>query len=1071
MTYNNFHKHTDYSNISTPDVIVKPMNYINRMKELGHINYFTTEHRYGGNFLEAYDLCQLENFKMIFGVEAYIVKNRLEKDNGNYHIVLIAKNINGFKQINKILSKSNIDGFYYKSRIDLELILELNPEDIFITSACFSGIASVKLTFNDFIKPIYNHFKNNFFLETQAHLHKIQIEHNKNILEISNKYNISLIHGNDSHYIYPDQSEDRNLFLKGKGIKYKEEVGFILDYPDLETIQKRYLNQKVLSIKQINNSIENTLIFNNCENLNFNKDIKMPSIYKDQDKNFQLRKILNEKWKIERKSIPEDRWNEYKEAIKFEYNIIEKTNMTDYFLLNEKIINKAINEYGGILSKTGRGSAVSFYINKLLGFTEIDRLDSEINLYPTRFMSISRILESKSLPDIDFNWVDIEPPVKSAKDILGEDCVYYMIAYGTMKESCAFRNMCRAIKSDMEEEIIKIDKNNMNKDEIKNIENRNKNINEKIKQFNYEYNEVGKNLENYITNEKWSKIIKDSKKFIGVIDNISPSPCSFLLLDKPISEELGLLKVGTEICACIDGYTADVWKYLKNDFLTVKVWKIISETFKILNIPMLTIKELRLLLDEKIWILYEKKLTATLNQIDTDMSSQMVSEYCPKTVNELSAFVAAIRPGFASLLNKFLNRKTHTTGILVLDEVLKDSFCYMLYQESIMKFLIWCGLSEDSTYDVIKKIAKKKFKEEELNELKSKLIKGFINNVGSDEKFNDIWQVIEDAVKYAFNASHSLSVAWDSIYGAYLKANHSLIYFTVVLNNYSDNMNSTFKIFNELHYFNISLNPIKFRYSKDIYWFDKVTNSIYKGLSSIKGFGEKGHIGDKLYTLKDNKYDTFLELLNDICKNLKIGFSNLKILIKLSYFSEFGNDRKLYKFLEYYEKYVECKTFKKKDIIDETIILLLKQCCEESDLSFTKFDEIKFFNLIWDQITEEKTNLYTKIKDELEYYGYIQTTIPKLSEDYAVVLELNTKSWHPIITLYRLSDGTIEKIKVDGKNFKYNEFKQFDIIKTIEKEEDFKNKYLGKDANGKNMYEKLQEKEWKLTQWKIVDVE
>jgi DNA polymerase III alpha subunit len=195
-----------------------------------------------------------------------------------------------------------------------------------------------------------------------------------------------------------------------------------------------------------------------------------------------------------------------------------------------------------------------------------------------------------------------------------------MMALGTLQESSAFRNLCRAYDLPINE-----------------------------------YNEIAKNLlveingkevyrEEYIKNEKWGKLIEESKKFVGVIDSISPSPCSFIMLDKPISEEIGLIKIGDTICASIDGITADNWKYLKNDFLTVKVWKIISETFKLLNNPIPNIEEMRLLIDDKIWNLYENGLTATLNQVDTEISTKMMRKYKAKTVSELSAFVAAIRP-------------------------------------------------------------------------------------------------------------------------------------------------------------------------------------------------------------------------------------------------------------------------------------------------------------------------------------------------------------------------------------------------------------------------------------------
>lgn len=986
MRYNNYHKHTHETNPKALDCVVKPIDYINRALEIGHTSYFTTEHGWSGKFLESYDLCKQFNLKMIYAVEAYIVKDRFEKDRTNAHIVLIAKNINGFKQINKIISESNKTGFYYKNRIDIDLLLQLNPDDVYITSACIAGIASISFHVNDFIMPIKDHFKDNFYLEVQSHNHKKQIDHNKYVLELSQKYNISIIHANDSHYIYPEQSSDRDLFLKGKGIIYEEEDGFILDYPDYETVVQRYVEQEVLSDNEIKVALNNTLIFDKCEDLGFTKEIKMPKFkHESLDNNTLIKNILNEKFKKEIPNIDKCKYKEYLEAIRFEANIIEKTNMADYFLWNEKIIDRAVNTYNGILTKTGRGSGVSFYINKLLGFTEIDRIDSDITLYPTRFMSIARILQTGSLPDIDFNWADVEAPIKASKDLLGEDGVAYMYALGTMQKSEAFRNLCRAYNLKMED-----------------------------------YNEVGKNLDEYIGHEYWGKLIKESEIFIDVIDSISPSPCSFVLLDKSISEELSLIRVGKEgdirLCACIDKTIADEWNYLKNDYLVVRVWYIISETFKLLNLPIPNIKELKTKLDDRVWDLYTKGLTATLNQTDTDMSTKMVMQYKPRSVAELSAFIAAIRPGFASLLQKFLNREKHSTGIPELDELLSDSFCYMLYQESIMKFLVWCGISEDITYDIIKKISKKKFKEKELIELKQNLLNGFIKNTGSDDKFDDVWQVIEDASRYSFNASHSLSYAWDSLYGAYLKVNHPLEYFTVVLNEYSGNTEKTNKITSELSYFQIKLKPVKFRYSHNNYMFDKETNSIYKGITSIKGIGESNDVAGQLLQFKDNKYKSFLDLLIDV-KNTSIGSSNIKILIELDFFSEFGDINKLLKCYEIFENLYERKQIPK-DSLDKfnlTAEIMDKYSNKITEKLYKEFDTKSIIEELFEQIEYKKRSVIEKLVSEHEYYGYLQSTF-QVDESYFIVLEINTK-YTPRIKTYNLYSGEEREFKIYKNNF------------------------------------------------------
>lgn len=920
--------------------------------------------------------------------------DRKEKDRTNNHIILISKNIRSFKEINSILSEANQSGFYYQPRIDLELLLKLTPEHTIITTACINSRIDGENSIEKFILPLHSHFKDNFYLEVQAHPHPSQAEHNKNILKLYEELNIPIIHANDSHYIYSEQDIDRDLFLQGKGIYYDEEEGFILDYPDYETILERYKKQGVLSPELAEEAIANTLIFDECEDLGFTKEIKMPTIYPKlttEQKHKKLKEIINKKWKQERHNIPKEKHKLYFDEIRKEVNIIEETSevkTVDYFLLNERIINRAVNKYGGVLTRTGRGSAVSFYINKLLGFTEIDRIEAPVPLYPTRFMSKSRILETKSLPDVDFNTADQEPFIKASKDLLGEDNIYWMISYGTMQESEAFRNLCRAKNLQMEE-----------------------------------YNEIAKNLDEYKDDPRWKDLIEQSKKYIGVIDSASPSPCSFLLLNKPISEEVGVLKIKDKFCCCIDRDTADQWKFLKNDYLKVVVWEIIANVFELINKPIPNIKQLVNNLDNRVWNLYKQGLTATLNQADSSFATPLVKKYSPQSTGEMAMFVAAIRPGFASLLDTFLERKSYTTGVKELDELLSDSANFMLFQEGIMKFLMWCGINEDETYGIIKKISKKKFKEKELDELKNKLKINFKEKTGSLDKFDNVWNVIEDAANYSFNASHAYSVALDSLYGAYLKANYPLEYFTVVLNTYQDNTNKTEKIIGELPHFNIKIKNIKFRKSSAKNTPDKETNSIYKGIASLKFCGIK--MAEELYALGENEYKSFLDLLIDI-KNSSIDSRQLNILTSLNFFSEFGNNQKLLDYVGLFNQYYGKKTIKKEKLSEEQYDIL-KNYTKETEKTLKDFQSYEYLQFMWDQLPDTSMPVKEQVQTEIEYLGYPTSTFD-VDEDYVIVYNLETK-YSPKFQCYKLSSGKELTLKTPKKEFNKNKFSNYDIVK------------------------------------------
>lgn len=989
-----------YSNIVTLDVVVKPEDYMKRAKELGHKIYFTTEHGYNGNIYEALTLAEKYGLKVVSGMEAYYVPDRKEKDKSNYHLVLIALNTDGYKDLNYLLSESNVSGFYYKPRIDDELLFSINPKNIIVTTACVAGRLREEQGREEWILKMKNYFKDNFYLEVQAHPCQVQANYNKMILYYHNKYNIPIIHANDSHYILPEEAKYRSMFLKAKGINYPEEDNFILDYPDSDTLIKRYKEQGILNDSQIQEALNNTLIFDKAEKLDINKEIKLPQIFNNPlDK---LKQILNNAWAEERKNIPHEKWEEYLKAIREETKVIEDTNMAAYFVLNYYIIKNAIEKHNGVITKTGRGSAPSFYINKLLGFTNIDRVSAPIKLFPSRFMSTTRVLTSRSLADIDYNCADTQPFYESSKELLGNDGCYWMIAYKPLQTSSGFRLWCKA-------EGLNINEYNAVAMELAELS--------KVKKS---YTES-----NYYKDEKWKKLIDDSQHFVGVIESISMHPCSSLLMDKPISKEVGLIKTGDVICANITSYESDNYKFLKNDLLTVSVWSLINDTCKLAGINTPSIAELNSKLDEKTWKIYEKGLTCSINQADSDYATGLVQTYKPHSVAEMSAFVACIRPGCASLLNGFINRVPHTTGVKELDELFKDSFQMCLYQETIMSYLIWLGEPEGETYTIIKKIAKKKFKKEELEELKNRLKKQWIIKTGSDNYFEENWQVVQDAARYSFNCSHSLAYAYDSIYGAYLKSHYPLEYYTVALNSYQGDFDRTNKLTQELEYFKIKISSPKFRYSFGEYSCDKNTNTIYKGISSIKGLSKT--IGDKLYELKDNSYSIFLDLLID-CKEKGIGISDLTTLAKLDYFSEFGKIGKILRFLDIYNELYGKKILKKDKEYLVKKLYLKEFCAKETEKQYTGFDSYKCLSSLIDKMADEDISIKDKLLYQLQYFGYVDIVDTNINKDIWLVTDMVERSKNKIVDLYCINNGEKIKAKVRSKIFSSNPFNKGDLL-------------------------------------------
>ena len=1024
--YHNYHKHDHISGIFTPDTHIKPISYIERAIELGHDTYWTTNHGSGGDVFEALTLCDKYGLHCKFGLEGYIVENPIaldetgKLDKRNYHIVIIPITNDARKKVNYINSRANIDGFYYKPRIFLEDLLKLDKNEVYITTACSGGLLRDENSINRILQPLLEHFGNHLLLEVQNHNDPTQFEINQRCLMLSQGMGLKLIAANDSHYIYPEQAKDRLEFLKGKGINYGDEDSYILDYPDYDTMFQRFQKQGILADWQIKQAIENTLLFDECEDINIDKSIKMPSIYPDftpDEKVQELKRHVAYKFaKIAKEeNITGNNLDEYIAGIQEEMKIIEDTkeiNTADYFLFNEKLVDLAVNKYGGILTRTGRGSCGSFYINRVLGMTQLDRFNSKVKLYPERFMSTARLLENHALPDIDYNVVAQEPFIAAAKELLGEDGCYPMIAYGTMQLGEAFRNVCRS--------------HDMSFDE---------------------FNEVAKDIENHVNDVKWKPYVEEANKFVDTVVSASVHPCAFVLDNKNLLYEYGVVRLGNNICCMITSGEADEYKMLKDDFLIVMVWKLIAETFQMIDQPIMTVKKLLDISEnnDRIWDIYRNGITCTLNQVDGDWATSLVKDFKPRSDADMAMFVSSIRPSFNSWRDKFINHEDYSTGSYDLDKVLSSSNHYILFQENLMQYFEWLGVTPAESIGLIKKISKKKIKPEDFSNLEDRLRDNWIENTGSEDMFDETWQMIQSCMSYGFCSAHGLATGIDSMYGAYLKAYHPLEYYTVALTNYSDDMVRTLKLTKELSYFNIKLENIKFGKSKGIYALDKDNNTIYKGIGSLKYCNAQ--IADELYELSNNEYSTFVELLSDIKNNTSVNSRQLEILIGLNFFSDFGHNKYLLELNGLYDKFYSCKQIKK-DKLDELGLsnyLMQKYAGKETAKIYKEIDNIGLITELSNRIENKSLSVVDQVKFEKEYLGYVIYTNTQVQPCYYIVTEFITykNPLTPVFVLHNINTGQDIKTRIKkGTVFKNQPFGEYSILKIPEFKESFKHKMI-----------------------------
>ncbi len=1069
MMMENYHKHTTWSDLVQIDSTTSVEEFMRLSDKYGCKCYFSGEHGYPGEWLKMYDICkntldentrkkmQLNNpIAFRYSAEVYWVKDkdkifyekytdkkgkeqvREKKDNANCHMVLVARNYNAIRKLNYIISCAHVDGFYYKPRIDLKLLFELNKNDVYITSACIAGWKYEDA--EEIWLKIWEHFGDSFFLEYQTHNSKEQKALNKKIYEMSQKYGIQTIIGLDTHYISKEDCIKRDNLLKRKGLHYEEEDGWYMDFPNGEEAYRRMTDQAVLPSEEILYAMMNTHVFiNGCQDMTYDTGFKIPILDEYKDYDYQkradvLHKILEDKYEQEDE---EHHTPDRKEGMLYEFGEVKDSGTVDYFLDNSTLVDLAISKYGGQLTTTSRGSASSYYSSKLLGFTTMDRFEAEVPIYPERFITKERILSSHQMPDIDFNVSSQEPFVKAARELFGKHGCYPLLAVGTLGEKSGFKLYAdiKGIEPSVANDISKaIDQ-----------------YNEAIKQADDEEDKKDIHIEDYITDKEHLKIFNDSKSYQGIIEQAKVHACGFMLFngntrDKDvvgygdIRYEIGLIRCHSEstgkstIVANIEGGMLDSYGYVKDDFLIVDVVGIIYKLYHSIGREVPTVSELRKMVsgDELTWKMYSMGATCSLNQCEKASTTKKVMKYKPQNVKELAAFIAGIRPGFKSLINGFLDRIEYSNGEKAIDELLKDCFHYMLYQEAVMKIFSWLGIPMKDSYDTIKKISKKKLKGEALKHVEDTLKQHWSENIGNLDNFDPVYKVIKDSARYSFNAPHALAMANDSLYEAWMKAHHTSKFYEETLNHYQakGDKNKVNDLIKEAKAF-FGYSMASYEYGKDNSKFtiDDGTKTIYPNLSSVKGIGEKAVLD--MVAISKQGIDNFVDIYKSI-KGTSINASVFEKLVKIGYFKKFGSVKQLLSIMKIYDDWKGSngngrKTISKADIsklgLDGINIRRyatdVTKSGKVSDKQFTNVDWIGIVKELASKVPDEEFGILQLVKFQYEVLKYVDYVDESIEWRYVVVTDLNT-SYSPKFNAYSINNGKVVEMKVHKAKPKFD---------------------------------------------------
>ena len=667
-------------------------------------------------------------------------------------------------------------------------------------------------------------------------------------------------------------------------------------------------------------------------------------------------------------------------------------------------------------------SGVGYFTNTLLKFSRVDRFTSPVKLYPERFISKTRILETRSLPDLDMNLGNPEVFEAAQVKVLGADHAVPMIAFGTFKKKSAFKLYARAknldfsIANEISKQIEKYD------EAVKYADDDEK---DQIDIYNF-------------VDPQYHTYIKESVPYWGIVSDKKKAPCAFLLYDGSIREEIGLIRCKSEstkkdyIVAAIDGAIAEKYKFLKNDLLKVDVVLLINKIFNRIGRPLMSVNELMLECDgnQKVWDIYGKGLTIGVNQCEKPQAIKKLLRYKPQNVSELAAFIAAIRPAFKSMYSKFESREPFSYGIPAFDRLLQTPQfpqSFILYQEQTMTVLNYAGFPMDECYGIIKAIAKKH--PEKVRPLKSRFIEGFKQKlieegVEPDEASNksaDVWQIISDSCGYGFNSAHAMCMALDSMYCAYLKSHYPFEFYEVMLQTYSEKGNKD-KVAELKKEMSAGFNIIEGDYSwgKDNRKFvaDPSTNSILPSLLSIKGMSQKA--ANDLYEAArmnpniTNFYDCW-KLLQTV---KSLDRAKIDTLVSINYFKCFGGAKKIRKFMIYIDALYGRSQFSKTDVAPALYGVIEKYSETTEKLkTFRNFNYDSALYELWDSLADEDFSIPEKLRNEIYVFDYVKSIIPDLPRNIYAVTDIDDKFKNRKVTLYRVCDGNSGVVKIRAKTF------------------------------------------------------
>jgi DNA polymerase-3 subunit alpha len=896
------HNHTEYSLLDgalrLEELIKQARDYkMTAVAITDHGNLFA-----GASFI---DLASKAGIQPILGCEVYVTSGNYKQKNvqkkkepeSNYHLILLVENKQGYKNLIKLITASYLEGFYYKPRIDKEL-LKKHSQGLIALSACLQGEIPNLILQNkiDQAQQCALQYKDimgedNFYLELQDHGLDEQKIVNKVLLEFSEKFSIPIVATNDCHYLRKSDSFAHDILLciqTGKTVNMNDRMKFPNDefyFKSAEEMQKIFADYP--------EALENTvLIAERCHFALDTTDYLLPHYKVPEGISFYeyFEKIVRDGFaqRTERlKQITAEgrlkhNIQDYEERLNQELEMIKKTGFAGYFLIVWDFIRFAREK--GIPVGPGRGSGAGSLVAYAMKITDVDPL--QYGLLFERFLNPERV----SMPDfdIDFCMRRRSEVIDYVKEKYGRENVSQIITFGTMAARGAIRDVGRALgipygevdkiaKMIPEELGVSIDKAVKAIPQLKKIEE---------------------------TNEQMAKLLKVARRLEGITRHASTHAAGVVIAPEPLTELLPLYRSSKdEITTQYAMNDLARIGLLKMDFLGLRTLTVIDDTLKLTK--QTTNEELNLdtvaLDDPKTFSLFCNGETSGIFQFESSGMRDILKKFQPKHLEDLIALNAIYRPGpiGSGMINDFITRKLGKTKVSYevpeLEDILRETYGVIVYQEQVMQIASQLAGFSMAEADLLRQAMGKK-KKKVMKSMEEKFIKGALQRKIPKAKAEKIFKQMEYFAGYGFNKSHSAAYALLAFQTAYLKANYPLQFMSALLTSEKENSDKLHRYIADCKKTGIEILPPDINKSKSDFYVDG--NKIRFGLSAVKNVGEAAI--DSIIKAREQR-GSFTSLI-EFCEHIDNRVVNKRVienLVKSGCFDCFGYNRaQLFSFIE-----------------------------------------------------------------------------------------------------------------------------------------------------------------------------